>query len=186
METEYKRLSIEDVVIDWGLAEVRGLLGRGLVDAELVARVEAGIRTASGLQRISMGIKCARGRFLTHFVDFPVPGCEARFDLAETRFVRLHRWFEQQPRYRCLQTLEDLSRVNDDYQIRNFDLNKLIGRVVFLATGSGGPWCIFEGTHRCCTLIRLADEKREPDKAFDVIVGVDPSVTKWLPWWKWG
>jgi hypothetical protein len=74
MKTEFKKVSTEQLVLDWGLAEVRRLVGHRRLDT--ATRVEAGTETANDRLKISEAVKQDRGRFLMHFVDFPIPWFE--------------------------------------------------------------------------------------------------------------
>jgi len=164
MQTDLKRLSIDDVVLDWGLAETKTRLLNLGVSQDIVNRVLARNQTPADSEIIRNAIRLHRGEFLGHFIKNPLQWYEARFDLSEVRQVYLNRFFQGSSNpYRALTNLEQLARADERYQIPNYDLKKEIGRPVFVALTLSGPWQILEGTHRCCTRILRDDKAPDPN-----------------------
>lgn len=175
-----KPLTIDEVVLDWGLAETATRLRKHGVDAALIARVQKRAHTPADAQIIIRAIRAARHIYLGHFVENPYVWYEAQLSLDEVRMVRLNRYFAEHPKYHALTTLEGLSRFDEEYQIPGYDPKKEVGRPVIVSREISGPWLILEGTHRLCTRIRHA--AGQPNQLVTVIIGAGPNITAWNCW----
>lgn len=107
---------------------------------------------------------------------------EGAFDVEAIPALRLTRWFEQ-PAFSSARTIHELLETlgGASYAKLDFRLDAMRGRPIIVADNLGGPYCLIEGTHRCCEIVRLARRGEVPTETLPFVLGVCSSIQDYTP-----
>ena len=96
--------------------------------------------------------------------------------------LRLTRWFEK-PEFANARTIDELleSPGGAIYAKLDFTIGTMRGRPIMAAEDLAGPYCLVEGTTRCCEIVRLARAGEMVGAAIPVVLCVCPTIDKYTP-----
>jgi hypothetical protein len=174
MLTITSQISVDEMLLDWGIAEAETRCHEYL-SPDTLSRVRADEPLTQTDRATLIGvIRQIRQPLLDFGIDPPTTWHTATLTIDDLKEIRLIRYFSV-PR------LADLASADNSYTRRNFTLSKVRGRPIFVGPTQLGPWNLLEGTHRCCGLI-AAGRLGEMQGSVDVIVGVRASIVQWHFW----
>jgi restriction system protein len=104
------------------------------------------------------------------------------FDVDAIGALRLTSWFEQ-PHFANARTIDELleSLGGATYAKLDFRLDAMRGRPIIVSANLAGPYCLIEGTTRCCEVVRLARRGEAPSATTPFVLGVCPNIHEYTP-----
>jgi hypothetical protein len=111
------------------------------------------------------------------FLRNPTTWVEGTFDVEAIGSLRVTSWFEQ-PGYANARTIDELleSVGGASYAKLDFRIEAMRGRPIIVGPDMDGPYCVIEGSHRCCEIVRLARRGEVPTRTLPFVLGICPDV----------
>lgn len=176
MLTDLRPITQDEMLLDWGLAEVaKPEMG---FDAAVVSRVRAKAETREDQNELVRRIKLHRAPLLNFFSTHPVQWFAGNLSTAVIGQISVIRYF--QLRYGPhIKTMADVAQyLPDKYSIQNFHHDEMRGRPIFVAQRRHDPLHLLEGTHRCCEILL----RPSGASSLRVVFGECPLISEWDFW----
>jgi len=126
--------------------------------------------------RASMAV---RGAFVVFFLSNGTQWFTADFPASElggVRVLRCHVAFSPN------RTFAEFAQAKQELGPPRFDLSVTRGRPILVGPTVNGPWCLMEGNHRCCSILRGNADGTNPISSIPVIAGICARAQEWY-WW---
>ena len=173
--------SAGEMLLSWGLSEVEDRL-KDCVDAVARRKALDGSPLAEEeIVQLARAAASVRYPLVSFFLGHETLWYTADFPAAELGTVRVVNYFAADSPSR---TLAELAQRRPDIGAAiKYDPLKTRGRPIFIGPDLNGPWCLMDGTNRCCSILRGNTGEPPAISSVPIIVGICALATEW-PWWK--
>jgi hypothetical protein len=180
MLSNVRPIAEREMLLSWAHAEAGNQL-QNCVDAAVRRKALDG--STLGENDIAQLVRAAafvRSPLLDFFRLHETHWFTADFPAAELGAVRVVNFFARDSPSR---TLAELAQRRPEIGAFKFDASITKGRPIFVAPAASGPWCLMEGTHRCCSILRENAGGAPSINSVPIIAGICAVAAEW-PWWK--
>jgi hypothetical protein len=179
-----------NVLIDWALAESKGLAARGWISADLHTKITSHLAlNMADDDALLRAIWGARGGFAGHFFTPTTKWHLGACSPDSIGSIGLCRHF-QGNHHRTADgkvvhylTIAELAEDDPGFQLESkFDPTLLFGRPILIGNSAAGPWCLLEGTHRLVDAYRRHAQPTRDVAPLPIIIGINNSASA-RSWW---
>jgi hypothetical protein len=169
-----------EMLLSWGLDEIDTRLRECVTPAVRARVLDRSTLSDGDVNQIVIALKYVREPLVGFFLSHETRWLTADFPASELGVVRvLHCFAEASPN----RTLAELAQRKPEMGRFSFEPSITRGRPIFVGPAEGGPWCLMEGNHRCCSVFRGNAAGAEVINSIRVIVGVCALAPEWH-WWR--